>query len=102
MGVTAWSAVFAAMICAYGLKKLRKVQRVSMWGERGMGRRGTWRDVGGLGAPGEGGRERRGEKGSERGEFRAVEELEVPLPVVVKEKSPWEKEKEIYEKKKKG
>ena len=32
MGVTAWSAVFAAIVCGYGLKKLIKVQRVSMWG----------------------------------------------------------------------
>jgi magnesium transporter len=41
-GVTAWSAVFAGIVCAYGLTKLRKVQRVSMWGE--AGRRGpNWR-----------------------------------------------------------
>ena len=114
MGVTAWSAVFAAVVCAYGLKKLRKVQRVSMWGERGVGRRGTWRDVMGLAAPGEGGRnERRGreglERGGERGEFRALEEAEAELPVVVKENSElgrekpaWLKEKEFYEKKRKG
>lgn len=42
-GVTGWSIVFAAMVCGYGLTKLRKVQRVSMWGEGG--RRGrNWRD----------------------------------------------------------
>lgn len=42
-GVTGWSMVFAGMVCAYGLTKLRKVQRVSMWGEGG--RRGrSWRD----------------------------------------------------------
>ena len=41
-GVTGWSVVFAAIICSYGLTKLRKVQRVSMWGE--AGRRGrNWR-----------------------------------------------------------
>ncbi len=106
MGVTAWSAVFAAVVCAYGLKKLRRVQRVSMWGERGVGRRGTWRDVMGLAAPGEGGRERRGreglERGVERGEFRALEEAEAELPVVVHEKPAWQKEKEMYEKKRKG
>ena len=81
-----------------------------MWGERGMGRRGTWRDVGSLGAPGEsGGREKRGregldrDRGGESGDFRALEEREVPsLPVVVKEKAAWEKEREMYEKKKKG
>ena len=122
MGVTAWSAVFAAVVCAYGLKKLRKVQRVSMWGERGVGRRGTWRDVMGLAAPGEGGRGRealerraregrealerrareglewRGREGLERGDerldFRALEEAEAELPVAVKENPAWEKEME--------
>ena len=34
--------VFAGIVCGYGLTKLRKVQRVSMWGE--AGRRGrNWR-----------------------------------------------------------
>jgi len=41
-GVTAWSAVFASIIVAYGLVKLRRVQKVSMWGEHG--RRG-WRNL---------------------------------------------------------
>jgi magnesium transporter len=42
-GVTGWSVVFAAIVCGYGLTKLRKVQRVSMWGEGG--RRGrNWND----------------------------------------------------------
>ena len=41
-GVTGWSVLFSSIICAYGLTKLRKVQRVSMWGE--SGRRGpNWR-----------------------------------------------------------
>lgn len=41
-GVTGWCSVFAGIVCAYGLTKLRKVQRVSMWGE--SGRRGpSWR-----------------------------------------------------------
>lgn len=41
-GVTGWCAVFSGIVCAYGLTKLRKVQRVSMWGE--SGRRGpNWR-----------------------------------------------------------
>ncbi|EKD14594.1 inner membrane magnesium transporter mrs2 [Drepanopeziza brunnea f. sp. 'multigermtubi' MB_m1] len=42
-GVTGWSVVFTGIVFAYGLTKLRKVQRVSMWGEGG--RRGrSWRD----------------------------------------------------------
>lgn len=42
-GVTGWSVVFIGIVFAYGLTKLRKVQRVSMWGEGG--RRGrSWRD----------------------------------------------------------
>ncbi|RDW92286.1 hypothetical protein BP5796_01680 [Coleophoma crateriformis] len=41
-GVTGFSVVFAAIVCSYGLTKLRRVQRVSMWGEGG--RRGrNWR-----------------------------------------------------------
>jgi magnesium transporter len=41
-GVTGWCVVFAGIVCTYGLTKLRKVQRVSMWGE--AGRRGrNWR-----------------------------------------------------------
>ena len=47
LGVTGWSFLFALAVCSYGLKKLRKVQRVSMWGERGRGERGSWRDVNG-------------------------------------------------------
>ena len=45
LGVTAWSFVFAAIVCTYGLKKLRKVQRVSMWGEQGLKSRGPWREI---------------------------------------------------------
>ena len=45
VGVTTWSLVFAAMVCAYGMKKLGKVQRVSMWGEQGSTSRGSWRDA---------------------------------------------------------
>ena len=46
-GVSGISAVFAAVVCTYGLHKLRKVQRVRMWGEGGNRRsRGSWRDVG--------------------------------------------------------
>lgn len=46
VGVTVWSMLFAGIICAYGLTKLRKVQRVSMWGESGKkGSRGSWRET---------------------------------------------------------
>jgi magnesium transporter len=42
-GVTGWSIVFSAIVCSYGLVKLRKVQRLSMWGEDGRKGR-NWRD----------------------------------------------------------
>jgi magnesium transporter len=43
-GVSSWCAAFAVIVCMYGLTKLRKVQRVSMWGE--SGRRGpNWRSI---------------------------------------------------------
>ncbi|MCJ1484518.1 magnesium ion transporter [Schaereria dolodes] len=54
IGVSAWSFIFAAIVCSYGLTKLRKVQRVSMWGEQGRKSRGSWGDVDPLPAlPGE-------------------------------------------------
>ncbi|KAL8697224.1 MAG: hypothetical protein Q9201_007238 [Fulgogasparrea decipioides] len=43
IGVSTSSFVFAAIVCSYGLSKLRKVQRVSMWGEHGRNERGSWR-----------------------------------------------------------
>ena len=45
LGVSACSFILAAVVCTYGLKKLRRVQRVSMWGERGSRSRGPWTDV---------------------------------------------------------
>ncbi len=45
VAVSAWSFIFAAIVCSYGLTKLRRVQRVSMWGEQGRRSRGSWRDV---------------------------------------------------------
>jgi len=45
VGVTAWSAVFAGVIVAYGLTKLRKVQRITMWGEGGRRTGRNWRDA---------------------------------------------------------
>lgn len=44
-GVTGWSFIFAGIVCGYGLTKLRKVQRVSMWGEGGQRGR-NWRAEG--------------------------------------------------------
>lgn len=47
-GISAWCTIFGMMVAAYGLTKLRKVQRVSMWGQ-GLGAtspKGGW----GLGA----------------------------------------------------
>ncbi|KAL8777130.1 MAG: hypothetical protein Q9213_007990 [Squamulea squamosa] len=44
-GVSASSFVFAAIVCSYGLGKLRKVQRVSMWGEHNPNSRGSWRNI---------------------------------------------------------
>jgi len=45
LGITGFSFAFAFVICTYGLTKLRKLQRVSMWGEEGRKSRGSWRDV---------------------------------------------------------
>jgi magnesium transporter len=45
-GVSAWSLALTVVVFAYGLKKLRRVQRVSMWGEAGKrGWRGSWRNT---------------------------------------------------------
>ena len=45
-GVTASCFALSIIVCMYGLTKLRKVQRVSMWGERGLANnRRNWRDV---------------------------------------------------------
>ncbi|TQS34455.1 hypothetical protein Golomagni_05162 [Golovinomyces magnicellulatus] len=42
-GISGWCLIFSWIVCAYGLSKLRRVQRLSMWGEDG--RRGrSWRD----------------------------------------------------------
>ncbi|QSZ36590.1 hypothetical protein DSL72_006470 [Monilinia vaccinii-corymbosi] len=42
LGVSVWCGVFAAVVWFYGISKLKKVQRVSMWGESGMRGR-NWR-----------------------------------------------------------
>lgn len=52
-GVSAWCFAFSVIVCVYGLRKLRKVQRVSMWGssegEKVRGRSG-WASIGNEGA----------------------------------------------------
>jgi magnesium transporter len=35
LGVTGWCVIFAGIVCGYGLTKLRKVQRVTMFAEAG-------------------------------------------------------------------
>ena len=60
LGMLGCSFALAALVCGYGLSKLRRVQRVSMWGEQGRSRRGSWRDVEplpALGGPAAGRRE---------------------------------------------
>jgi hypothetical protein len=54
-GVSGWSFIFASIVCGYGLSRLRRVQRVSMWGESGVGTgkgggkriegKGSWRNL---------------------------------------------------------
>ncbi|KAF2773569.1 cora-domain-containing protein [Teratosphaeria nubilosa] len=65
-GVTVFSTALSILACYYGLRKLRKIQRLSMWGEGsssgrrhqvglGRGGRGSWRDLDSpLGMNGEG------------------------------------------------
>lgn len=45
LGVTGSSIVAAIVVVAIGLQKLRRVQRVRMWGERGLGTRGSWNQI---------------------------------------------------------
>lgn len=44
-GVSAWCAIATLLTSTLGLGRLRRVQRVSMWGEHGA-RRSSWRDLG--------------------------------------------------------
>jgi len=52
-GVSGFSFVVAVVACMYGLRKLRKIQRLTMWGEgsgknrigQGRGGRGSWREI---------------------------------------------------------
>jgi magnesium transporter len=42
VGVSAWAILFSAIICGYGLHKLRRTQRLSMWGEGGAKGKKGW------------------------------------------------------------
>lgn len=49
-GISLASTVLAVIACGYGLRKLRKVQRLSMWGEggnhhRNRNARGSWNEI---------------------------------------------------------
>lgn len=44
-GVSGVSFIVSLMVCIYGLRKLHRVQRVSMWGEGGSRNRGSWSDT---------------------------------------------------------
>ncbi|KAF2859684.1 cora-domain-containing protein [Piedraia hortae CBS 480.64] len=45
-GVSVFSTILGLAACVYGLRKLRKVQRLSMWGEgSSRGKRGSWREI---------------------------------------------------------
>lgn len=46
LGISSLSFAFAALICYFGLIKLRRVQRLSMYGNGEVGRnRASWNDV---------------------------------------------------------
>lgn len=52
-GVSSTCAILGVFVCTYGLSRLRKVQRVSMWGESGVGNvvaRNGPRSLGGRGS----------------------------------------------------
>lgn len=50
ISVSGWAFIFSGIICMYGLHKLRRTQRLSMWGEGGKGRKG-WMSNLGPGSP---------------------------------------------------
>lgn len=45
VGVSTWALVFSAVICSYGLHKLRRTQRLTMWGESGASGKRGWRSI---------------------------------------------------------
>lgn len=91
-GVSVWCTVFGFIVAAYGLQKLRKVQRVSMYGhgpgsivskslDGRAGGGGGW----GLGAWGGGGA--RGVRGTDVPEFHAGKKGENLAEVVARERA---------------
>ncbi|KAF2499790.1 cora-domain-containing protein [Lophium mytilinum] len=73
--ISAWCTLFGVIVCVYGIKHLRKVQRVSMWGEHGVKakQKRTWPDWGLVGGPGGADRERLGMGvAAERERFAAI------------------------------
>lgn len=71
-GISGLCAVLTVVSVVWGMRRLRKVQRVSMWGESGSSRRvraqgrqpgrGSWREIDGAAAAGEG-RDAKGSSG---------------------------------------
>lgn len=99
-GVTAGSFIAAALVWMYGLKRLRRVQRVSMWGEQGSRSRGPWTDINSplTALPGESRVERqkrlelaRTESGEDGAGGRDGSEAVEMAPTAIKEKSVKEK-----------
>lgn len=45
LGITTLSFICTMAVLTYGSRKLRRVQRVSMWGEQGSRSRGPWTDI---------------------------------------------------------
>ena len=45
LGMTGCSIMLVVMVWTYCLKKLRRVQRVSMWGEQASRSRGPWTEI---------------------------------------------------------
>lgn len=80
-GISAWCTVFGICVCAWGLTKLRRVQRVSMWGDHGVKktRRKRWRDWGDR-------QELRGPGGAER-ERAAIRAREGLGQVIARDKA---------------
>lgn len=46
VGISGSAIMFSAFICMYGLHKLRRTQRLTMWGEAGTKGKGGWLSLG--------------------------------------------------------
>lgn len=46
VGISGSAIMFSAFICMYGLHKLRRTQRLTMWGEAGTRGKGGWLSIG--------------------------------------------------------